>query len=263
MTNFEEKKQQKIARAEQLADKAKRESEQRYNTASQISSFIPFGQPILVGHHSEGRHRRDLNRIDTNMRKSIEADEKAKYYTKKAARLENNSVINSDDPEALTKLTDKLRGLERNQELMKECNKIIKSKKLSDIEKVEQMQEKGLTEQQSIKMLEPDFCGRIGFASYALQNNNANISTVKNRIQQISNRNQLQTKETEINGVKIVDNIEENRIQAFFNGKPSEEVRSTLKHSGFRWSPSSGCWQSYRHNHSMQSLINVCKSLNN
>lgn len=31
--------------------------------AEQISSFIPFGQPILVGHHSEKRHRRDLDRI--------------------------------------------------------------------------------------------------------------------------------------------------------------------------------------------------------
>ena len=79
MTDFEEKRQRKIARAQELAAKAEKESEQRFNVAQQIGSFIPFGQPILVGHHSEGRHRRDLNRIDTNMKKSIEADEKAKY----------------------------------------------------------------------------------------------------------------------------------------------------------------------------------------
>ena len=113
MTDFEEKKQRKIARAQELAAKAEKESEQRYNAAKQISSFIPFGQPILVGHHSEGRHRRDLNRIDTNMRKSIEADGKAKYYNDKAERLENNNTISSDDPEALTKLRSKLAGLER------------------------------------------------------------------------------------------------------------------------------------------------------
>jgi hypothetical protein len=259
--NYEEKKQYKIDKFNELAEKAEKESAQRFETAQKIGSFIPFGQPILVGHHSEGRHRRDLSRIDTNMKKSIEADEKAKYYSEKAERLENNNVISSDDPDALTKLTDKLKGLERSQEIMKECNKIIKSKKLSDIEKVEQMQSHGLSEKQAMEMLKPDFCGRIGFASYALTNNNANISTVKNRIQQILNRSQLQTKETQINGVKIVDNIEENRIQAFFNGKPSEEIRNTLKHSGFRWSPSNNCWQSYRHNHSMQSLINVCKSI--
>jgi hypothetical protein len=261
MTDFEARKQRRIERAEELAAKAQKESEQRFNAAQQISSFIPFGQPILVGHHSERRHRRDLNRIDTNMKKSIEADEKAKYYTDKAERLENNYVISSDDPEAVTKLKEKLAGLERNQEIMKACNKIIKNSKISDVEKVEQMQQYKLTEQQAIKMLEPDFCGRIGFASYALTNNNANISTVKKRIDQLQARDSLQTKETELNGVKIVDNIEDNRIQAFFPSKPSEEVRSTLKHSGFRWSPSNGCWQSYRNNHSMQSLVNLCKTL--
>jgi hypothetical protein len=34
--------------------------------------MIPMGQPILVGHHSERRHRRDLERHDRNIRKAIE-----------------------------------------------------------------------------------------------------------------------------------------------------------------------------------------------
>jgi hypothetical protein len=259
--NYEEKRQYKIERARELAVKAEKESDSRYKAASQISSYIPFGQPILVGHHSEGRHRRDLNRIDTNMRKSIEADDKAKYYADKAERLESSHVISSDDPEALVKLTEKLQRMERNQELMKACNKIIKSKKLSEIQKVEEMQQQGLTEQQAIKMLQPDFCGRIGFASYALTNNNANMNTVKMRIAQLQKRNEQRTTEKEINGVKIVDNIEDNRLQAFFPGKPSEEVRSKLKHSGFRWSPSNGCWQSYRKQHSLDSLNSICESL--
>lgn len=259
--NYEEKRLYKIARAEELAAKAEKESDQRYKAAKQISDFIPFGQPILVGHHSEGRHRRDLNRINTNMQKSVEADEKAKYYTDKAARLENNYTISSDDPEATVKLKEKLSKLEKNQEIMKACNKVIKSSKLSDVEKVEQMQQQGLTESQAVKMLEPDFCGRIGFASFNLTNNNANISTVKKRIDQLQRRDAQQTTEKEINGVQIIDNIEDNRLQAFFSGKPSEEIRSKLKHSGFRWSPSSGCWQSYRNQHSKISLENICNSI--
>ena len=31
-------------------------------------------QPILVGHHSEKRHRAALDKVDTNMRKGIEAE---------------------------------------------------------------------------------------------------------------------------------------------------------------------------------------------
>lgn len=68
--------------------KAKRESDARFKAAKQIGDFIPFGQPILVGHHSEKRHRRDIERIDNNMRKSIEADEKAEYYANKVENAE-------------------------------------------------------------------------------------------------------------------------------------------------------------------------------
>lgn len=49
--------------------------------------------------------------------------------------------------------------------------------------------------------------------------------------------------ETEINGVKVVRNFEADRIQLFFDGKPEPEMISKLKHNGFRWSPSNGCWQ--------------------
>lgn len=260
--NYEEKRLYKIEQAKERADKAEQESDQRYKAAKQISDFIPFGQPILVGHHSEGRHRKDLSRIDTNMRKSVEADEKAKYYTEKAERLENNYVISQDDPEAVTKLKEKLAGMERSHELMKACNKIIKNSKISDVEKVEQMQAQGLSEQQAIKMLEPDYCGRIGFASFKLTNNNANMSTVKKRINELTRKSEQQTTEKEINGVQLIDNVEENRLQAFFPGKPSEEVRSNLKHSGFRWSPSNGCWQSYRGYHYRIQLEAICNTLN-
>ena len=126
MNNYEEKRQAKIDCAKEKARKAEQESNSRYQTAKNISSVIPFGQPILVGHHSEGRHRRDISRIDTNMRKSIEADEKAKYYADKAKRLENNYVISSDDPEAIVKLKKKLEGMQKNHEIMKSCNKIVK-----------------------------------------------------------------------------------------------------------------------------------------
>ncbi|WP_132290495.1 DUF3560 domain-containing protein [Kribbella sp. VKM Ac-2568] len=35
----------------------------------QISDHIPLGQPILVGHHSERRHRRDIERMDRLMQR--------------------------------------------------------------------------------------------------------------------------------------------------------------------------------------------------
>lgn len=35
----------------------------------------------------------------------------------------------------------------------------------------------------------------------------------------------------------------ENRLQLFFEEKPSEEQRRELKSNGFKWAPSQGAWQ--------------------
>ncbi|VVN27836.1 hypothetical protein PS623_04627 [Pseudomonas fluorescens] len=55
------------------------------NKAVSISNTIPFGQPILVGHHSEGRARKDAGRIDAHMRRSIQLWDDADYWKRRAA----------------------------------------------------------------------------------------------------------------------------------------------------------------------------------
>ena len=52
-----------------------------------------------------------------------------------------------------------------------------------------------------------------------------------------------ESKEIEINGVRIVENYDLDRLQMFFDGKPDNETISKLKHNAFKWSPSNGCWQ--------------------
>lgn len=69
------------ARVEALAAKADRAT--AANDAAQaraqgaLDRLPDNGQPILVGHHSEGRHRRAIARADAAMRASIEATETA------------------------------------------------------------------------------------------------------------------------------------------------------------------------------------------
>jgi hypothetical protein len=57
------------ARAERLTGEATR----RFDAAHSTLDCIPMGQPILVGHHSEGRHRRDIARAENNMRRGVDA----------------------------------------------------------------------------------------------------------------------------------------------------------------------------------------------
>lgn len=44
-------------------------------------------------------------------------------------------------------------------------------------------------------------------------------------------------------GLKIVSNYDINRLQLFFDEKPSDEMRAQLKKSGWRWSPRESAWQ--------------------
>jgi predicted RNA methylase len=76
------------ARYERLTAKAERskaEGDARHARAEQISERFAFGQPILVGHHSERRARRDHERMDQNDRAAHAAWNKAERAAAAAA----------------------------------------------------------------------------------------------------------------------------------------------------------------------------------
>jgi hypothetical protein len=54
--------------------------------ADAIMSRIPMGQPILVGHHSERRHRKDVARIDAALTRAHDSREYADRLTERAAK---------------------------------------------------------------------------------------------------------------------------------------------------------------------------------
>lgn len=154
-----------------------------------------------------------------------------------------NRPINSGDPDALERLLDKLAGLERNQELMKACNKAIRQG-MSHEDTVSRLQELGLSRQTAEKILIPDYMNRIGFPSFSLTNNGAEIRRIKGRIEEVQARAGKETREVNIaNGVTVTENREENRLQVFFPGKPAPEIIKLMKYHGFKWAPSWGCWQ--------------------
>lgn len=82
-----ERAQKRAARRIAWAESNEKKSEQIYNEVTKMSGLIPFGQPILVGHHSEKRHRRMLDKIHNKIGKEIEYDKKAKYHKQKAENI--------------------------------------------------------------------------------------------------------------------------------------------------------------------------------
>jgi hypothetical protein len=80
----QEKAEARADRMEDRAMNAKDEAQSHFKASNDIVSMIPMGQPILVGHHSEKRHRRALERSDNHMRNGCNALEKAEHYKRRA-----------------------------------------------------------------------------------------------------------------------------------------------------------------------------------
>jgi Domain of unknown function (DUF3560) len=80
MNDFESERAAKAARFRQLAEKHENIATGRHFAARERLEMIPLGQPILVGHHSEKRHRKDLNRIDRHFAEAKEHHDKAEYF---------------------------------------------------------------------------------------------------------------------------------------------------------------------------------------
>ncbi|HGD9198367.1 TPA: DUF3560 domain-containing protein, partial [Escherichia coli] len=60
------------------------ESAQALDEVERLAAMIPPGQPILVGHHSERRARRDAQRIENGMKRAVMLFERAEYWEERA-----------------------------------------------------------------------------------------------------------------------------------------------------------------------------------
>ena len=236
MNTYEARQEARRERYEERATKAQGNRNMIYKRARTMAEVIPFGQPILAGHHSEGRDRNYRNKIHNTFGKAFALQNKAAHYARKAASI-GSGGISSDDPDAINKLRAELASLEQAQESMKAANKAIRSNKTPETQ-LAALVVLGFTEARAAQLLEKDFGGRIGFASYSLTNNNANMRRIAGRIADLEKHRQRTGTEQAGNGFVYCEDIEENRVMFVFDSKPDESTRKVLKANGFKWSPS-------------------------
>jgi hypothetical protein len=84
-TSLVDRAEQRAERFEDRSEGHAAEAERAHTAAKGIADNIPFGQPILVGHHSERRHRKDIERIQNGFRKAFNMWESSQYWRDRAA----------------------------------------------------------------------------------------------------------------------------------------------------------------------------------
>lgn len=239
--DYAERRAARVARLDARAA-GKGAEAQRLFTKNDALLGVMNGSPVLRGHHSEGRHRRDLARIDNDMRKSFEASKDAERLARAASAAESNTAISSDDPDAVAKLTAKLERLQAAQDRMKLVNGLIRKHAKAGPESIKAaLLAAGISAGDAAVALTPDSFGKLGFPGYSLSGGTAEIARVKKRIAELEARAAVPETEVAFGDVKVV--LADNRVQIHFPGKPSEELRKELKSNGFKWAPSAGAWQ--------------------
>ena len=179
---YRERRERRAERLRGWADGRRAKAASGFARADAISSMIPLGQPILVGHHSEGRHRRDLDRIDSGMRQGIDSQRMALRHDSRADNIEAalDRSIYSDDADAIEKLAARIRGLEAERARIKAYNASCR-KGQPDMSLLDDAQRASL---ESCLKYAAYSCGKQGeMPSYTAANLSGSISKQRQRLE--------------------------------------------------------------------------------
>lgn len=242
--------ERKIERRHEWADSRESKSAKAFEAAnlSEEKTGIPFGQPILVGHHSERRHRRTIERAQKAMDKGVENHHMANHHRSKADGLQQqlDRCIFSDDDDAIEALEAKAAKLEKERETNNAINKIIRQKPRAERtdKKIAALVTLGLTETTAEKLFDPDFCGAVGIPSYVNSNLGGRIKQTRDRIARLKRQaERTQQAEATENGILISGG---EYVSITFSEKPDREILTALKSAGFYWRQ--GSWNGKREN---------------
>jgi len=231
MTTRRERLENKVQRRLEWAAKADKRAKDRYSAAGAIADGIPLGQPVLIGHHSEKRHRRDRERITSNMIKCGEETKKAEYHQEMANGLARQlkKTIFSDDLDAIEALEARIAKNEAKAEENKKINSAWRKHGADGLRSL------GLSETVVAKVAETiRLCPWLkkplntGYLRTRIRSDKERIKAIKDRISRIEDAE-------ESGGVRIEYFANGQYVTITFAEKPAREILDALKAAGFGW----------------------------
>lgn len=110
-TSLIDRATERAERFEVYSEKRAEDAEAARAAVAAIAEAIPFGQPILVGHHSEKHARRDVERIGTGMQRAVKMWGTSHYWTRRAQAAIQHAKY-KERPDVRQR---RIRGLEADQ----------------------------------------------------------------------------------------------------------------------------------------------------
>jgi hypothetical protein len=245
--------ERRASRAANLDHKAGRLLTESEAADRQAKRYLPDppDQPILVGHHSEKRHRNALRKAHAATDKSIKLWREAKETERRARAAAANFAIRSTDADATELLTAKKALLETEREWMKTVNVVWRSHSRPKARDTEGWQAVAAAMDEQLASFD-QVRGRMAaswmddpqpYPAWELQNLSANIRRVTARVEEVEKVQSTGARPERSIGTAIVrDNPDYDTVEIHFRGKPSETVLSLLRSHGFRWIRNARCW---------------------
>lgn len=232
-----ERLERKIEKRRAWAAMAEQKSTESYTRAQALVKDIPLGQPVLVGHHSERRHRAALSKSGHAMRSACELSTKAKMHETKADNLELalDRTIFSDDENAIEAIEQRIKANEAKRESMKKINALYRKQDIAGLHAL------GIDYESLKARLEAagPYFGKAPHMPYEMSNLGARIQSDKKRIEAIKLQDARQDRAAAAGGVVIVRGAG-GYAQITFAAKPEYVIIRALKDAGFHWS--NGSW---------------------
>jgi hypothetical protein len=172
-----ERLEKKLEKRLDWAESRDKQADAAHERVHQIADGIPFGQPILVGHHSERRARRDQERMHSGMSAAVENSRMADHHRQAADGIERAlaTSVFSDDEDAVERLTEIVAELEAKRDRWKAENAVYRK------EHKDELKAMGVYERSQ----------SVPHASYSISNLGATIRQKKDRIVRITREREL------------------------------------------------------------------------
>lgn len=148
-----------------------------------------------------------------------------------------NSVIKSNDHNAVTMLQENIEMLESRLTYMQSVNDYY-TKNGTTVGHPEVDNETAMVLDNRVKDGQ-----KTPYPGQFFTDNRKEIDRLKATIDRIQNKPETVFKSWQFNGGEAVVNLANNRLQLMFDEKPSDERINTLKQNGFKWAPKGKAWQ--------------------